>query len=164
MSGQELNCNLLLLSCEQYIARILCFNSKFTEAEKIFDKISVEYKKIFNVENNEYTASVLIDQLKMARFTLDFKKREELVEKLALIYSTFDHFRLMKSNAFMEFVYEKILHLLDLNKIEDAMIRCKNILDLLKKNSSMFWYTQFRLIYCMCIRKSPRKSQESMEI
>lgn len=164
MSGQELNCNLLLLSCEQYIARILCFNSKFTEAEKIFDRLTNEYKNIFNVEDNEYTASVLIDQLKMSRYYQDFAKREELVNKLATIYSTFDHFRLMKSNDFMEFVYEKVLHLLDLNKVEDASIRCKNILELLKKTSSMFWYTQFRQLYCMCIRKSPRKSQESMTI
>lgn len=56
----------------------------------------------------------------------------------------------MKSNDFMEFVKEKILHLLDLGKTDDAMIRCKNILDLLKKKSANYWLTQFKLILVIC--------------
>lgn len=75
---------------------------------------------IFSNEDNELAIKSQLLKLLMARELMDFDEREKYAEKLADMYKNYDHFRLIKSNWFIEFVKERIHLLLDHVKYEPA--------------------------------------------
>jgi hypothetical protein len=83
---------------------------------------------------------------------MDFKERENYADELQECYMNFDHFRLMKSNEFIEFVKERILFLIDIARYESALLKVKNILAILNEKVNFYWYSQFQLLKAMCLR------------
>lgn len=71
---------------------------------------------------------------------MDFEARDEIADRLTEIYKNYDHYRLMKSNSFIEFVKERILYLIDHAKFESAVMRIRNILGAINSKANLFWH------------------------
>ena len=134
------------VNCSLSIASIHIEFSEFEEASSILDNCEEILENIFNTEDYEFGARITLMRLLMAREKMDLNERESLATKLGEIYQNYDHYRLIKSNTFIEFVKERILFLIDNAKFQSAIIRIKNILAILNERSNKYWHNQFIML------------------
>lgn len=129
------------VNCDLGLARIDIERSNFKKAWQSISRGEMVVEAIFSDGDNELAIKAQLLKLLMARELMDFKERESYAEKLAEMYKNFDHFRLIKSNEFIEFAKERIHLLLDYMKFDSAYLRIKNILSILNKKTDKYWYT-----------------------
>lgn len=151
------------VTCDLNLARISIELSNFGQGWELI-KNSVEIaEQIFTMGDNELGVKTQLLKLLMAREVMDFKERARYADELAESYKNFDHFRLMKSNEFIEFVKERILFLIDNTRFESALNRVENVLEILNEKVNFYWFNQFVLLKSMCLH-GLRKYLESHKL
>lgn len=152
-----------VVTCDLNLARIDIELSQFREGWLKIENSEEIVEQIFTIGDNELGVRTQLLKLLMAREVMDFKEREKYADLLAESYSNFDHFRLMKSNEFIEFVKERILFLIDNTRYESALTRVENVLEILSEKINFYWYNQFVLLKAMCLQ-GLRHYQESYKL
>lgn len=108
------------ISCDLALAKIEIERSGYKNAWGLIQRSESVISAIFSDGDNEVGIKAQLLKLLMAKELMDFEEREKYAETLAEMYKNFDHFRLVKSGEFIEFVRERILMLLDHVKCEAA--------------------------------------------
>lgn len=151
------------LECMLGLIQIKIECSKYEEADQQLEKLSEVITKRFSNKDNDYSRRIRILQLNIARELLQFSRRNEVSEQLTDLYQKYDHYRLLRCEDFMLFVQERICYLMDDCKPDLAMSRIKNIVAVIDKNKSKYWYTQFSILQAKCLMQM-RKVSESYDI
>lgn len=151
------------VTCDLNLARIEIELSKFRKGWMLIQDSEEIVEQIFTVGDNELGVKTQLLKLLMAREVMDFNERAKYAEILAESYSNFDHFRLMKSNEFIEFVKERILYLIDNTRFDSALNRVDNVLEILSEKVNFYWFNQFLLLKSMCLH-GLRKYMESYKL
>ena len=139
------------VTCDLALARIDIENSNFALAEAKIEQSEALLENIFSTGENDFRTQALLLRLLMAKETMDFALREKYANDLEKSYKNFDHFRLMKSNEFIEFVKERILFLIDNTRFDSAYTRVNNILSVLDEKTNGYWYNQFLMLKAICL-------------
>lgn len=138
------------VTCTLSIAEIEIEFSNFELAEEILDSCKEIIEGIFNEQDYELESQIAFLRLLIARSKMDLTGREAYAIQLEEVYRSYDHYRLMKSNQFIEFVRERILFLIDNARFDAALVRVTNIITILTEKSNPYWYRQFALLKARC--------------
>ena len=161
----ENNYEILLSNCEYSLSKVDLLNSKFIEVNKKFSELKNTYNDIFMNESNQFSLRIIVDELKMNRLLCRNLARSEIISFLIKVYMQYDHIRLIKDNTFMEFLKEKALYNININRTDEALSLVTNYFIVLKNTAiSNYWIMQFKYIQAICYRKSQRKLNDALVI
>lgn len=139
--------------------------SRFDRAEGILTRCEKIIGYIFRSKDSEMARRMKIMRLQIARDLLNFKARSELAEQLSDIYQSYDHYRLLRCDDFMQFVKERVCYLADDCKFDAALVRVENIIKVLEERKNIYWLDQFRVLQAKCLLglRKPRKAYEILQ-